>query len=98
MPWIDIDHDLGAFVNALIAAPAPTQVLAASEWLTPKEWLQLWSAATDVKARFEEATSKDAPEDDATGLQLGFAQTGKFLQEFGYTGNDPDVLMPEEVS
>ena len=98
MPWIDVEKDVGAFVKALIDAPAPTQVLAISEWMTCKEWLKIWSASTGVKSRFEEAQAGDHPSDDPTGLKLEFLQTSQFLVDFGFTGGDPDVLMPEDVS
>ncbi|KAK7880869.1 hypothetical protein LTR80_012428, partial [Exophiala xenobiotica] len=32
-PWIDVDRDTGAFVNALLEAPGGTQVVGASEYL-----------------------------------------------------------------
>jgi len=99
MPWIDIEKDLGGFVNALINAPAPTQVLAVSEWMTCKKWLEFWSATTGRRARFEEAQAGAARTmEDPSGLALQFTQTAQFVTEFGFTGGDPEVLMPEAVS
>ena len=55
MPYIDIEKDTGSYVHALIKAPAPTQVLAVSEWATPRQWLEQWSQATGVASRIERA-------------------------------------------
>lgn len=98
MPWIDVEKDAGAFVKVLIDAPAPTQILAVSEWMTCKKWLDLWSATTGVRSRFEEAPYEAATTDDPSGLKLEFVQTAQFLMDFGFTGEDPDVLLPADVS
>ena len=98
MPWIDVEKDAGGFVKALIDAPAPTQILAVSEWMTCRKWLDVWSATTGVRSRFEEADPEAATADDPSGLKLEFFQTGQFLVDFGFTGGDSDVMLPEDVS
>lgn len=98
MPWIDTENDLGAFVKGVISAPAPKQVLAVSEWMTLREWLRLWSSTTGVKARFEQLQPEGDPKDDPTGMQVVFVELVQFLQECGFTGNNPDILTPEDVS
>ena len=99
MPWIDVEKDTGAYVKALIEAPAPTQILGVSEWLTCREWLTLWSSITGVPSRFEAADPAQLNVDnDPTGLTHGFLQTAQFMADFGFTGGDTDVLMPEDVS
>lgn len=84
-------------MRALIDAPAPTQVLCVSEWLSGAEWLEVWSKHTGIPSRYEEST-KIHIQDDPSGLSLHFSQTMKYIEDFGYTCGDPDVLMPEDVS
>lgn len=98
MPWIDVERDTGAFVKALLDAPGRTQILGVSESLSGKQWLSLWSKHTAVKASYQEMPFERFIVDDPTGFKLERAETFKYIEEFGYTGSDPDVVTPEEVS
>jgi hypothetical protein len=82
----------------LIRAPAPIQVLAVSEWATPQEWLEQWSRITGVKSRIERADFDQFRADDPTGFMGMMLETSGFMEEFGFTGKDKNILMPEEVS
>ena len=97
MPYIDVGRDTGSFVKALIDAPAPKQVLALSKWATPNEWLALWSQVTGVTARVEQADAKEFESNDPTGFMRSILETGQFVAEFGFTGSDENILMPEDV-
>jgi hypothetical protein len=94
MPYIDIEKDAGAFVHALIKVPAPTQVLAVSEWATCREW----SRITGIQGRVEQADASEFQGNDPTGFMKSVLETGQFCGEFGFTGGDENILMPEEVS
>lgn len=99
MPWIDVQNDTGAFVKALIDAPAGTQVLGVGEWMTNKEFLDLWSSTTGVPSRFVEPTLDEADTtQDPTGLSLAFLQTALFIRDFGFAGGDPAIVSPDEAS
>ena len=98
MPYIDVERDTGSFVKALIDAPAPTQVLALSKWATPREWLSLWSQVTGVATRIEQAAAAEFEGDDPTGFMRSVFETGQFVGEFGFTGSDEKISMPEDVS
>jgi hypothetical protein len=98
MPYIDIEKDAGAFVHALIKVPAPTQVLAVSEWATCREWLEQWSRITGIQGRVEQADASEFQGNDPTGFMKSVLETGQFCGEFGFTGGDENILMPEEVS
>jgi hypothetical protein len=98
MPYIDVERDTGSLVKALIDAPAPTQVLGLSKWATPKEWLALWSEVTGIAARVEQASSEEFESNDPTGFMRSVFETGQFVGEFGFTGSDEKILMPEDVS
>ncbi|KAK4553257.1 hypothetical protein LTR86_009557 [Recurvomyces mirabilis] len=98
LPWVDVQKDLGSFVSAVIRAPAPTQVLVVSEWLSGQQWLDQWSKITGKKARYEAGMSlHERVEEDSTGLSLHFSQTMRYIEDFGYTCGDPNVLMPEQL-
>jgi hypothetical protein len=98
MPYIDVEKDTGSYVHALIKAPAPTQVLAVSEWATPQQWLEKWSQATGVASRIERAGLEQFKGDDPTGFMGMMIETSGFIEELGFAGGDKRILMPEEVS
>jgi hypothetical protein len=98
MPYIDIEKDAGAFVHALIKVPAPAQVLAVSEWATCRAWLEQWSRITGIQGRVEQADANEFQGNDPTGFMKGVLETGQFCGEFGFTGGDEKILMPEQVS
>lgn len=95
-----MEKDTGAFVKALIEAPPKTQLLGVSEWMAFDEWAALWSIVTGVKSKFEDNVSQEPlpPSNDTFDFKMMFLQTGYFVTEFGYTGGDPNVVGPEEVS
>ena len=98
MPYIDVEKDTGSYVHALIKAPAPTQVLAVSEWATVKQWLEQWSRATGVASRAERVDFDHFRGDDPTGFMGMMIETSGFIEELGFAGGDRRILMPEEAS
>jgi hypothetical protein len=98
MPYIDIEKDAGAFVHALVKAPAPTQVLAVSEFATSRTWLEQWSIITGFHGQVEQADASEFQGNDPTGFMKSVLETGQFCGEFGFTGRDENILMPEQVS
>lgn len=98
MPFIDIEQDAGAFVKALIDAPAPTQLVCVSEHLTPNQWMETWSRITGVGGRVEKLPAEAFLEKDPIGFKASVLETGLFVRGFGFTGGDKQILMPEEVS
>jgi hypothetical protein len=98
MPYIDVEKDTGSYVHALIKAPAPTQVLAVSEWATAQQWLEKWSEATGVASRAERVDLEQFKADDPTGFMGMMIETSGFIEELGFAGGDKRILMPEEVS
>lgn len=67
--------------------------------MTFDEWATLWSDVTGVKSKFEATLPKEAPSTNGGfDFKAVLLQTGDFLTEFGFTGGDPNVVEPEEVS
>lgn len=84
LPFIDIKHDLGAFVHALVQAPAGLQVLGVTEQLTSAEWIALWARENGVKGSFE----KTPLDKIAVAVSLSSGMKGAFglfgfMEEFG---------------
>ena len=79
MPYIDVEKDTGSYIHALIKAPAPTQVLAVSEWATVHQWLEQWSEATGVASRAERVDFDQFRGDDPTGFMGMMIETSGFI-------------------
>lgn len=97
-PWIDIAHDLGVIVDALINAPGGINVVGASELLSMKEWLELWASHVGVEAHYEAIPLEVQTANDPTGMKRQMGETMSFVEDFGYNGENPDILTPDEVS
>ena len=75
-----------------------THLLGVSEFLSYNQWVSLWSAHTGVKTQFHNVPVELFTADDPSGLKRTMADVMKSIEEFGYTGGDPDVITPDEVS
>ena len=97
VPWIDVAKDTGAFVSALIKAPAGTHVVGASEELSLQQWLDIWSSQIGVSARLERMDRNLVVQNDPTGIMEEMMESFEFMEEHPFDGGDPDVLSPDEV-
>ncbi|KAK1069123.1 hypothetical protein LTR74_005165 [Friedmanniomyces endolithicus] len=93
IPFIVTHKDTGAFVKALVVdLPAGKHLLAVSESMTWPAWTKLWADIVGVQARFERMSEAEF----WAGLPKAFtdvlAPDFAFVDEFGYTGGDPEVM------
>ena len=72
-------------------------LLGVSEFMTPTRWLDIWAEHVGVKAHYEPIPLDAYTKDDPTGLMLEFGQCMAYIDEFGFTGGDPEVILPDEV-
>jgi hypothetical protein len=98
IPWIDASRDGGAYAASLLRAPGGTHVVGASEYMSPKEWLALVVSHTGIVARYEYIPVEKFCESDPVGLMREQAEMMQYVEQFGFDGNDPEVLTPDEVS
>lgn len=95
MPHIVTHRDTGPFVKALVDMPAGKNILAVSEYMTLPEWGALWGRVLGVKVEYKQVSMDEFFEGTSQAFkdEFGF----DYIEEFGFTGGDPDVLDPEEV-
>lgn len=90
--------DTGSFVKMLVDSPPGKHLLGASQVITWPEYTALWGKTVGVKAAFRQISSEEffmhIPEPIKSELKASF----DFIEEFGYTGGDPDLIMHERVS
>ena len=97
-PFVVPHEDTGAFVQALVDLPPGKNLLGVSDPMTWPEYTKIWGDVMGVKIAYQQL-SKDvflesAPEVFRTEFIDGF----NYLEEFGHTGGDPDVMTGEQVS
>lgn len=96
-PFVVTSKDTGAFVKALVELPAGTNLLGVSEFMTFKEFTELWGKTVGVRARFAQVSSSEFVAPLPEPAQRELAETMKYVQEYGWTGGDPSVKNPDEV-
>lgn len=98
LPWIDTSRDTGAFVKALVDLPAGNDLLGVSQSMTTREWIELWGRVMGVKVGFKQVSADEFFEGVPPPMKIELQDAFEYIEKFGYTGGDPDVLLPEKVS
>ncbi|KAL5332408.1 hypothetical protein BJX70DRAFT_384223 [Aspergillus crustosus] len=98
VPFAVPERDTGVFVKALVFDLPPRKILLGmSEYLTWPEWMELWGRILGVEAGFEQV-SKEAMFAGLPGAMRRDLEEGyDFVDEFGFTGGDADVLVPDQL-
>ncbi|KAI9690055.1 MAG: hypothetical protein M1820_010054 [Bogoriella megaspora] len=97
MPFVITHKDTGAFVKALVELPPGKDLHGFSEELTWPEFAKLWGDVLDVKATFKQVSNDVFFEGLPDPLREELVETFAYVEEFGYTGGDPDVLTPNQL-
>lgn len=98
MPFVVPHEDTGVFVKALVDLPPGKNILGVSENMTWPEWAELWGDILGVKATFKQVSEDEFWQGAPDPLKKELAETFAYVEEFGYTGGDPEVLTVEQVS
>jgi hypothetical protein len=96
-PFVDTYQDTGSFVKALVDLPPGKDLLGVSQTMTWPEWMKLWGDILGVKAGFKQVSGDEFFRNVPEPLKKELWDTYDYVEEFGYTGGDPEVLTPEQV-
>ncbi|KAK5675198.1 hypothetical protein LTS10_012274 [Elasticomyces elasticus] len=98
MPFVVTHKDTGAFVKALVVdLPVGKHILAVSEHMTWPAWTKLWAKTLGVEATYKQVSEDEFWEGAPEPVKKEFAETFAYVEEFGYTGGDPEVKTAEEL-
>ncbi|KAK4888186.1 hypothetical protein LTR27_012891 [Elasticomyces elasticus] len=98
MPFVVTHKDTGAFVKALIIdLPVGKHILAVSEHMTWPAWTKLWAKTLRVEATYKQVSEDEFWEGAPEPVKKEFVETFAYVEEFGYTGGDPEVKTAEEL-
>lgn len=96
-PFVVTHRDTGVFVKALVDLPAGKDLLGVSQMMTWLQWMELWGEIVGVKAGFKRVSADEFFDGVPESLKMELADTYEYVEEFGYDGGDPNVLMPGQV-
>lgn len=98
MPFVVTHKDTGKFVKALVDLPPGKNLHGLSEHMSWSEWTELWGEILGVKATFKQVSDDEFFKGVPEPFKKELAETFAYVEEFGYTGGDPEVFEAEEVS
>jgi hypothetical protein len=98
LPIVVAHRDTGSFVKALVDMPPGKDLLGVSQTMSWPEWTALWGRILGVKASFKEVSKEEFFRNLPSHLGQILESSFNYIQEFGYTGGDPNVLKPDTVS
>jgi hypothetical protein len=97
-PLVVALEDTGSFVKILVDSPPGTHVLGASQIVTWPEYVALWVKTLGVNATFKQVSTAEFFENVPEPIKTELKESFDFIEEFGYTGGDPDLVTPWQVS
>ncbi|KAI9146740.1 NAD(P)-binding protein [Paramyrothecium foliicola] len=97
MPHVVTHRDTGPFVKALLGMPAGKNIFAVSEYMTFPKWGELWGRILGVKVVYKQVSNDEFFEGAPQAVKEELGDNFDYIEEFGFTGGDPDVLEPEQL-
>jgi hypothetical protein len=92
IPHLNPRKDTGPFVQALLLLPPASTVMAASEWLTWPQWIDIWGEVTSMKTSYKQVTVDDLDKDIPGGVGREIGEMYEFSSEFGYNAEQKNTL------
>ncbi|KAL2862803.1 NAD(P)-binding protein [Aspergillus lucknowensis] len=97
MPFLVAHRDTGAFVKALVDLPAGKHLIGVSQLMTWTEWIHAWGETHGARAVYKQVSEEEYFDGFPEPLKNELRDTFRYVQEFGYTGGDPEVKTAEEL-
>jgi len=100
LPHIDVERDTGYLIHALLECAPGKMVLGAGEMISWSEMLKIWCECNKVQFGGFDPLSVGQFERfiPVPGLGRELGEMFAFMDDFGYAGGDPDVVLPSEVN
>lgn len=92
VPHIDPTKDTGPWAKALLKLPPNTTLMAASEWLTWSQWIELFGQITGTKTSYKQTTVQDLDEHIPGGAGREIGEMYEFSSDFAGYAFQEDTL------
>ncbi|KAH4353430.1 hypothetical protein HBH98_005570 [Parastagonospora nodorum] len=93
IPHLDPRKDTGPHVRALLQLPPSSTLMAASEWLTWPQWIELFGDIKGVKTSYKQISVNDMDAYAPGGVGREIGEMYEFSSEMGYNASQADTLM-----
>lgn len=97
MPFVVASRDTGLYVKVLVDHPPGQNVFAVSEYMSLPDWVKLWGEVLGVKTKYLQVPDHEFFEGAPEAFKHEFVDNFHYVEDFGYTGGDPDIKTVEEV-
>jgi hypothetical protein len=97
-PFVVTHQPTGAFVKALVDLSPGKDLLGVSQNMIWPEWIELWGRILGVEAEFKQVSGNEFFRGVPDALKRVLMDTYGYVEEFGYTGGNPEVLTLEQVT
>ncbi|KAF5982183.1 hypothetical protein FBULB1_4375, partial [Fusarium bulbicola] len=99
VPLISHDQDFGPFVRALIQNPPGKSVVGYRAWITPREFVRIFSQVTGYKTELLQVPPGELPFDCVEELGPDLQDNFAFANEIGlHGGDDSPAVHPNELN
>ena len=85
-------------MKALIESPPGREVLGYTGLLGWDGYMDLWSKTLGVRGRYQQVPREEFLAAMPEAFKRPFDEASRYMNEFGWTGGDPKVVNPENVS
>lgn len=92
VPHIDPTKDTGPWAKALLKLPPNTTLMAASEWLTWSQWIELFGQITGTNVSYKQTTVQDLDEHIPGGTGKEIGEMYEFSSDFAGYAFQKDTL------
>jgi hypothetical protein len=92
-----VAQDAGVFVQALLHLPPQTKLLGFGDRIPWSGYVELWSRITGIPAVLENVTVAEQGKAAPGGFGEEIAEMYSYMNDFGYHGGDPSVVMSSQV-
>ncbi|KAL2817617.1 hypothetical protein BJX63DRAFT_385531 [Aspergillus granulosus] len=98
LPWIAAEEDTGPAAKALLESPPGKHLIVYREWLTPEQFVEIWSRVLGVEAHWIRVPDGESIPNIPEELVDEMKDNWAMWNEFGYEGrDDPTVIHPRDL-
>lgn len=97
-PFVAAEEDTGPIVKAMIDDEPGKSVIGHRGWTSVRELMETVTKVTGMKAEAIQLPEGQSKFEGAGELQVELDECMSFFNEFGYTGGDPEIIDPTQVS
>lgn len=97
-PLVAPEEDTGPFVKALLEDAPGKSLIGTRAWMSLRELMEAVAGVTGIKTEAIKLPDGESAFAELGELRLEMEECVAYFNEFGYTGGDPNIVDPKDVS